>query len=207
MRRGSILPAIKKLNRPVFTTFELSAVSGKSLSAVTQGLNNLVRCGLVIKVCRGIWADAGNDQVSPYAVIPYLLPRHRAYVSFISALHLYDMVEQIPQDITLASTLHTKTIRTNLGDFSFHQLTPEFFDGFGWYKNTGTFLIAEPEKALVDSLYLSARKKKQFGHFPELTFPRSFSFKKVIRWVARIPNTRIRAHVLTKVEELRRKYA
>ena len=206
MRRGSILSAIKKINHPVFTTFELSSVSGKSSSAVTQSLNNLVKDGFVIKVCRGLWADAGNEHTNPYAVIPYLLPRHRAYVSFVSALHLYDMVEQIPQEITLASTLHTKTIRTSLGTFSFHQLTPEFFDGFVWYKNTGKFLIAEPEKALVDSLYLSARKKKQFGYFPELTFHRSFSFRKVMRWVGRIPNAKIRAHVLKKVEELRHKY-
>lgn len=202
MYKRSLLASIKKLNHPVFTTFELSALSGKSLSAVTQALNNLVKDGLVIKVYRGIWAEAGNEGLSPYAAIPYLLARHRAYVSFVSALHLHNMIEQIPQMITLASTSHTKIIRTKLGVFSFHQLTPEFFNGFNWYKGTGKFLIAEPEKALVDSLYLSARKKKQFGSFPELYFPKPFSFKKVRYWVRCIPDSKIRAYVLRKIDAL-----
>lgn len=205
MRKRSILADIKQLKHPVFTTFELSALSGKSLSAVTQALNNLVKDGFLIKVCRGIWAQADNEDLGPYAVIPHLLPRHRAYVSFISALQLYNMIEQIPQMITLASTSHTRIIRTKLGVFSFHQLAPEFFDGFSWYKGTGKFLIAEPEKALIDSLYLSARKKKQFGHFPELHFPKTFSFKKVRYWIGRIPNPKIRAYVFKKIGSLNHK--
>jgi len=205
MRRRSLLASIKKLKHPVFTTFELSALSGKSLSVVIQGLNNLVREGLVTKVYRGIWAETGNEELSPYAAIPYLLVRHRAYVSFISALHLHNMIEQIPQAITLASTSHTKLVRTKLGVFSFHQLTPKFFDGFNWYKGTGKFLIAEPEKALVDSLYLSSRKKKQFGYFPELYFPKSFSFKKARDWAGRIPDPKIRVNGFKKIDGLKRK--
>ena len=43
MRRRSILSFIKKLDRAVFTTRELSALSGKSLSTTTQALNFLQR--------------------------------------------------------------------------------------------------------------------------------------------------------------------
>ena len=199
MGRHSILIFIKKLNRPVFTTYELAALSGKSSSATTQALNFLQREGLIFKIYRGIWAEAGHKGLSPYAVIPFLNLRHRVYVSFISALHLHGIIEQIPQEITLASTFHTKIIRTEIGTFSIHQLAPLFFKGFDWYKGTGSFLIAEPEKALVDSLYLSARRKKQFRHFPELHFPRSFSFKKVNKWAEEIPDLRTRSYVHRKL--------
>ncbi len=200
MRRRSILTFIKELDRPVFTTYELAALSGKSSSTTTQALNFLEKEGLVSKIYRGIWTEVGNERLSPYAVIPFLLPSHRAYVSFISALHLYGIIEQIPQEISLASTSHTKTIHTKIGTFSIHQITPLFFDGFGWYKDTGSFLIAEPEKALVDSLYLSARKKKQFGYFPELYFPKSFSFKKAKRWAKNIPDSKISSYVQKKLD-------
>jgi hypothetical protein len=123
-------------------------------------------------------------------------------VSFISALHLHGIVGQIPQVITLASPTHSKTIVTSLGTFSVHRIAPAFFAGFGWYKDSGIFLIAEPEKALVDSLYLSARKKRQYGHFPELDFPRSFSFRKARDWAARIPDVRIRRNVEKKLEAI-----
>lgn len=196
---------IKKLGRPVFTTHELITASGKSTSTIVQSLNRLVEQGLLIKIYRGVWAEAGDKRVSAYEIIPCLFPRQRVYVSFISALHLHGIIEQIPQTITLASTAHTSTMRTQAGVFSVHQINPAIFDGFDWYKGEGSFLIAEPEKALVDSLYLSSRKKKQFGHFPELHFPPEFSFKKAAQWVKRIPEEKIRLYVLKRLETLKGK--
>ena len=195
MTRQPIFTFIKKLNRPIFTTHELAAISGKSSSAVTHALNVLKRQGIVLKIYKGVWAELGANGLSPYTVAPYLFPRHRAYVSFVSALHLYGMIEQIPQMVTLASTAHTKIIRTKLGAFSVHRISPGFFGGFDWYKGSGSFLIAQQEKALVDSLYLSGRKKRQFRYFPEMHFPKAFSFAKARGWARRIPDARIRSYV------------
>ena len=204
MKKQSILSFIKKINRPIFTTAELSTVSGKSLSTTIQSLNYLQKQGVVLKIYQGIWAELTDKPLSPYNVIPFLFPRSQAYVSFISALHLYDIIEQIPQVITLASTIHTKTITTKLGTFFIHQITPSFFDGFGWYKNKGDFLIAEPEKALIGCLYLAGYKKKQFASFPELHFPKSFSFKKAKEWVKKIPNPRVRVLAQQKLTTIQK---
>lgn len=206
MGRQSILVFIKKLRRPVFTTNELSSVSGKSLSTTVQALNFLEKQGLIFKVCRGIWAEVADERLSPYTIVQFLFPRHRAYISFISALHLYGIIEQIPQVVTLASTVHTKKIQTKIGAFSVHRITPSFFDGFVWYKGAGSFLIAEPEKALVDCLYLSARKKKQFAYFPELHFPKSFNFKKAKEWAGKIRDAKISTYVQAKLDEIFRMY-
>lgn len=206
MGRQSILFFIKKLKRPVFTTYELSSLSGKTLSSTTQALNFLQKQEVIFKIYRGIWAEALNEHLSAYMLIPFLFPRQRAYVSFVSALHLYGIIEQIPQVITLASIAHTKTLHTAIGIFSVHRIAPSFFAGFDWYKGSGNFLIAEPEKALVDCLYLSARKKKQFGHFPELYFPSSFSFRKVEKWIKLIHNPKIAAYVEKKLVEILKIY-
>ena len=203
MIRKSILTFTKELNRPVFTTREAAMLYGSSLSNVSKMLKTLEKRGLVFKVTRGIWAETGNEKLSPYSVIPLLLPKNRAYVSFISALHLHGIIEQIPQEITLASTIHTKKIHTKIGTFSVHRINPSFFDGFDWYKGEGSFLIAEPEKALIDSLYLSTRKKKQFGYFPELYLPKSFSFKEATKWVEKISEPRIKSSVEKKLAEIR----
>jgi len=203
MRRISIFSTINKLRGQIFTTHEISLLSGKSLSVVTQSLNNLVREGAVTKVSRGVWMREGGEAVSPYSIIPYLFPRHRAYVSFITALHIHGIIEQIPQVTELASTGHAGTIRTNLGVFYTHHIAPSFFAGFGWYKGNSGFLIAEPEKALIDSLYLSAHKKRRFGHFPELHFPDSFSFKRAGAWANKIDNKTTRVYVLKKLEYIR----
>jgi len=204
MVKKSILTFAKKLNRPVFTTREAAMLSGSSLSNASKMLKTLEKKGLIFKVARGIWAETGNEKLSSYNVIPFLLPKNRAYVSFISALHLYGIIEQIPQEITLASTVHTKKIHTKVGTFSIHRIPPSFFDGFDWYKGDGSFLIAEPEKALIDSLYLSTRKKKQFGYFPELYFPKSFNFKEATKWIEKIHDLRIRSSVEKKLVEIRK---
>ena len=203
MVRKSILTFAKKLNRPVFTTREAAMLSGSSLSNASKTLKTLEKKGLVFKIARGIWAETGNEKLSPYSIIPFLLTKNRAYVSFISALHLHGIIEQIPQEITLASTVHTKKIHTEVGIFSIHRMSPSFFDGFDWYKGDGNFLIAEPEKALIDSLYLSTRKKKQFGYFPELYFPKSFSFKEATKWIEKISDLRIRSSVEKKLIEIK----
>ncbi|PIW67753.1 hypothetical protein COW09_01700 [bacterium (Candidatus Moisslbacteria) CG12_big_fil_rev_8_21_14_0_65_36_11] len=200
MKKQSILSFIKKINRPLFTTAELSMVSGKSSSTTTQALNYLQKQGVVFKIYRGIWAEKTNKPLSPYSIIPFLFPRNRAYVSFISALHLHDIIEQIPQVTTLASNTHTKTIVTKLGTFSVHQITPSFFDGFEWYKGESDFLIAQPEKALIDCLYLAGYKKKQFANFPELHFSKTFSFKKAKKWIEKIPNIKIRSFAQQKLK-------
>jgi predicted transcriptional regulator of viral defense system len=156
MSKRPILLTVKDLGGGIFTTHDAALSSGRSLSAVTQSLGNLARDGLLVKIHRGIWMQEGREGAGPYAVIPHLFPRHRAYVSFVSALHLHGIIEQIPQITTLASTAHPRIMRTKLGVFQTHHIAPSFFKGFDWYKGSGSFLIAEPEKALVDCLYLSA---------------------------------------------------
>ncbi|MFA5088112.1 MAG: type IV toxin-antitoxin system AbiEi family antitoxin domain-containing protein [Candidatus Omnitrophota bacterium] len=198
----NIMVFIKRLGRPVFTTHDLVAVSGKSASTIVQSLNRLQQQGLVAKVYRGVWIESGVHAPSAFDIIPYLFARQRVYVSFITALNLYGIVDQVPQVITLASTAHTRTIRTRLGVFPVHQISPALFDGFDWYKGEGNFLIAEPEKAVVDSLYLSSRKKKQYGHFPELHFPEAFSSKKAFQWAERIPDDKIRLYVIARLKTL-----
>lgn len=204
MPKLSVLTAIKQLQRNVFTTHEIAAYCAGTPSNTVQALNHLARKGIILKIARGVWGfEMGTERLSPHSIIPFLLPTHRAYLSFISALHLYGIIEQIPQAVTLASTSHTRTIRTKLGTFFIHKIAPSFFKGFDWYKGTGSFLIAEPEKAFIDCLYISARKKRKFGYFPELHFPKSFSFNKAKRWAKAIPDAKIRTSVLKKLEKIK----
>ena len=77
------------------------------------------------------------------------------------------------------------------------------FAGFNWYKGEGNFLIAEPEKALIDCLYISSRKKKQFGFFPEIKISTEFSFKKAQTWVELIREKKIRMYMFKKLKQLK----
>lgn len=199
MRRTSeksLAGYVAGLGRRVFTSSELSAVSARSGSVVSQGLAVMERQGLAVKVGHGLWS-AGAEQPGQYEVVPYLLPKQRVYVSFTSALHLHGVIEQIPQVITLASTAHSRLVATRAGSFTLHHLAPELFRGFDWDGARG-FPLASPEKALVDCLYVSAFRKRQFSHFPELDLGR-LVLTKARAWAALVKNPMARAHVLKRL--------
>lgn len=192
--------ALAKLGRPVFTTSEIAAMSGRTTSSVVQTLVQLERAGIVARLRRGLWRDARRE-MSPFDVVPFLAPDKTLYVSFTSALHLHGVIEQIPQTITVATLSHARTVRTIVGTYRLHQVCPELFDGFDWYKGRGGFLIAQPAKALVDCLYLSGRKRKSFASFPELDLAR-IDVEEARQWIARIPSLRLRRHASARLAKL-----
>jgi len=195
--------ALRELGRPVFTTREVAAVRGASVAATSQSLRRLEADGRVVRVTRGIWCDPEDPRFTPFALVHALAGAHPAYVSLVSALHLHGIVEQIPQVIYAATTGHTARRRTPVGTYSFHRVDPRFFDGYDWYRGGNDFLIAGPEKALIDSLYLASRKGNRFGNFPELDLAGGFSFEGAEEWVERIPYDRIRRFVARRLEEIK----
>ena len=78
-------------------------------------------------------------------------------------------------------------LRTNRGG--------NLIGGYGPYRNTGNFDIATPAKALFDTLYLSARRGRKLRHFPDLTFPKSFSRSELKGWIAKIDELSLRVAV------------
>jgi len=200
LERVPILRVLRDLGRPVFTTRELASLKKTSLSSASQILGRLARSGLTLRLSRGLWCDPEDPRFSALAVVPFLLATDRGYVSFFTALHLNGVIEQIPQVIQVATTGHGRRVLTPVGTFEFHRIDPRLFGGFNWFGGRQQFLIASPEKALVDCLYLSTRRGRRFGLFPELDFPRGFSARRARQWARRIPDPGIRDQVLHKLE-------
>lgn len=194
--------ALRELGRPVFTTREVAAIRGASVAATSQTLRRLETDGRVVRVARGVWCDPEDPGFTPFALVHALAGIHPAYVSFVSALHLHGIVEQIPQVVYAATTGHTARRRTPVGTYSFHRIEPRFFDGYDWYRGGHDFLIATPEKALIDSLYLASRKGNRFGSFPELDLT-ALRFEGAEDWIERIPYERIRKHVTRRFQEIK----
>jgi predicted transcriptional regulator of viral defense system len=195
--------AIRAIDRPVFTTGEIARLMQTATSVATRVLGTMAGRGEITHAARGGWYQPRDPRFTVYVLVHYLSGANRAYVSLLSALHLHGMIEQIPQVVYAATTGHTKVRTTPAGTFSFHRITPGLFGGFDWYRGGREFLIATPEKALVDALYLSSRKGRAFGHFPELEFGRTFSFRRARWWARRIPSGPIRDHVVARLDELR----
>ena len=200
MTEGDALALIQESKSLVFTTREFSALADIRISFASQMLRRLASKGRITRIYGGLWGDTRNPLFNAYKVVPFLTRPHPAAVSLLSALHLHGMIEQIPQVIYIVSTAPTRKKNTPVGDFSIHQIAPEFFTGYDYYRGGGDFLIASPEKALIDCLYLSARRGRRFISLPELTLPKGFSRRRALSYIKRIPYRNLRRAVQQRLE-------
>lgn len=205
INRVNTAQAIQAFGSPAFTTRQIATLRGGSLSATSQALTRMEERGLVKKVTRGVWCNPEDPRFSPYSLVPLLAGSHRAYVSLISALHLHGLIEQIPEIVYAATTGPTRVRKTSVGSYSYHRIHPHLFAGFDWYGKRQDFLVATPEKAIVDSIYLSSRKGQRFRFFPEIILGTEFSFERAKGWVERIERDPwAREYVLRKLDDLER---
>jgi len=89
-----------------------------------------------------------------------------SYVSFESALNFWGVLSQFPYEITSATIKKTKLKKYKEKVFSYTHIDKKLFFG---YKKMNNFLIANPEKALLDEIYLVSKGIKKIN-FEELDF-------------------------------------
>lgn len=81
-----------------------------------------------------------------------------SYVSFESALSFYHLIPEGVFSISSATTLKPHQFPTFLGTFTYRHLKPELFFGYRMIEADGQrYRMAEPEKLILDYLYLNIR--------------------------------------------------
>lgn len=94
-----------------------------------------------------------------------------SYISLEWALFKYGLIPEVVFNPTSVTAKTTRTFKNDFGLFSYRHLKKELF--FGYRKiseNDQIYLIAEPEKALLDYLYLNSPKIKTSEDIEELRF-------------------------------------
>ena len=190
----------------IFTTRDFADYSDMSISAASKRLLRLSDKKLLTRITKGLWANTGHLHFHPLACVPYLLGKEQGYISFLTALHLHGLVSQIPQSMQIATTGHARTLSSPVGQFEFLQIKPELMRaGTQWSETHQPYLIATAEKALLDTLYLSTRKKRRFARLPEVdiwqTDFRRREFERLLRLLPTSP--RIAAAIRARWKALR----
>jgi predicted transcriptional regulator of viral defense system len=196
MRAADAYGELLRIGRPIVQTREAAARLQASISSASHILRSMEQAGLVQRLSRGLWAL--QLDIDPFTLAPYLTAPFPAYVSFWSALHRHDMIEQIPRQISVASLDRTRHLTTTIGRYSIHHLTPELFDGYRGSEASG--YLATPEKALFDTVYVrAARGSRPF--FPELSLPENFDETHLEGWTHRVATPRLRTLVSRGLNE------
>jgi len=92
-------------------------------------------------------------EVSDFEIANFLTSP--SYISLESALSFYGIMSQFPYTITSITSKKSKRVIYEDKEYEFMHIRSKYIYGF-FKKNN--FLIASPEKALIDELYFMARK-------------------------------------------------
>ena len=124
-------------------------------SAVKMKLSRLVKEGVLLRLKKGVYCLASD--YAPKPIEPGVIANALygpSYVSFETALSWYGLIPERVYLTMSAVIKHAESYETPLGRFSYYQL-PEAVFGLGVrseHAKNGTFLMANPTKALCDTL-------------------------------------------------------
>ena len=132
------------------------------LSADPQVLRNQLlrwkKQGLVVKLRKGLYALSRSERtikISKELVADSLYKP--SYISLETALSRYKMIPERVLPVTSVTSRKTKTFQNDEGLFIYRHLKKSAFFGFKLTRDEAGFpyFMAEPEKALLDYLYLN----------------------------------------------------
>ena len=143
----------------VFTTDDAKDILKTTDSSIWHILNRLVHKKRIQRIERkryllipakagieGYWAE------SPWVIVSHLIDTY--YVGFWTAMNFWDMTEQIPYTVFVATTKRKRNLEYLKQRFEFVTLSKKKFFGFVEQKagNKETFNISSREKTIVDGL-------------------------------------------------------
>lgn len=158
---------ISKITDPIFSIQDLALIGMKiypyQLSAWSQKK-------YIQKLKNGLYVISERAKNLKMETIAFNLYQP-SYISLEWALFKYGLIPEIVFNPTSVTVKTTRTFKNSFGLFSYRHLKKELFFGYRKISENGQiYLIAEPEKALLDYLYLNSSKIKSPDDIKELRF-------------------------------------
>lgn len=161
METYNLASLTKKLYQSRITFFHLKTL--KDILEITNNsslykiIKKLLKAGIITKIEKNKYFLT-DSHPNDFALANFLY--YPSYISFESALNVYGILSQFPYEITSASVLKTTNKKFQNKLFSYTHIKKELFWG---YEKKDNYLIALPEKALLDQLYLFAKGYKSIN--------------------------------------------
>ena len=149
----------------VFSLMELSSVFGENNRVSLHNIvNKFIKSGNLKRYCREIYTIANFD----YAVLSAKV-RQNSYVSLASALAMHRLIGTESPFQVFCIVQSKAAYYRGLPNISYYSLAKKLY--FGFAPNKKGVLIAEPEKAVLDTLYFYLHGKKfYFNIFSDINY-------------------------------------
>ena len=149
-------------NLPVFSGRDAARLGPRQ--TMYNRLNVWRNKGLVIQLKRGLYILSEADRKVQLSAL-FLSGQLYApsYVSLEYAMGLHGLIPEMVTTVTTVTTKNPARFKTALGTFEYQHIKREAFRGFKATKDQAglTYFLAEPEKAVVDFIYLNLPRFKR----------------------------------------------
>lgn len=179
MDKIEILKKLDSFDKAYFTTADFRKLFPSEKEGFTTFLKRLVDKEVLIRLAKGVFAVRGKGWEIERVANQLYYP---SYLSFATILGRTGILNQIPYSLTFATPRKSKRITLGGVDVIYSQLKPELYFGYELKQGMNT---AEPEKALLDQLYLVSLGKGSLD-FEELNLT-DLDKKKFLSYAERFP--------------------
>ena len=130
-------------------------------------LSRWAKTGKLISLRKGMYAFHPDEVTAASPEILYIANRlyEPSYISMEYALSLYELIPEYVPVVTSVTTRKTMSFKNVLGNFNYQHVVPSAFRGFRQERQglDRQVFVAEPEKAVLDFLYLNmSQLRKDF---------------------------------------------
>lgn len=144
-----------KIARPMFFRYQLGMLfPDESNALINTQLSRWVEKKKLIRLRRGMFLFPGA-KIDELVLANFIY--RPSYVSLEFALNYYGIIPDVAPNVTSVSPITTKTVGTGRGVFIYSKIARDLYFGWQTVKDSGSeflFSIAEPEKALLDYVYV-----------------------------------------------------
>lgn len=198
------LDLIKYFRAPIFSGQDLRLLGPKVFA---YQLSLWQKQGYIVKLKNGLYAF--KDQLADLSPIEISgLLYSPCCLSLEKALSHYGLIPEMVYTTTLVTPKTTRQFKNRLGAFSFRHIKPDLFFGYRQVKGKSyPYLMAEPEKALLDYIYFNLSRLKSRADIKELRLDRrsweqNISRAKLNRYLARYKSPAMRRVIRMITKEI-----
>lgn len=157
----------RDIKKPFFSTQEMYV---RQIHFYTSQLSLWKKKGYIGALNRGLYYFVEKKDLITVEEVSFLLYQP-SYISLEWALSHYGIIPDVVHAMTAITTKTTRTRTNDFGRFIYRNLKSELFFGYTVHTTAyGKYLLAEPEKALLDYLYLNLGHIHTEDHVHELRF-------------------------------------
>ena len=192
VNRQNFMAKIKDTGLGIFTARDVQALFSVSKVSSRFLLHRYNKAGFIVRVKRGLYAFPDAMPPESYLANKLYAP---SYLSREFALSYHGIIPETVYEMTSISPKATRKFEKLGKIYSYRHIRKEAFTGYIVVRQQGySFLIADPEKAFVDTLYY----RVLFGKKPLSRFNKDkINLKKALQYAKLFENRKLIAILTT----------